>query len=76
MTTKSTTKQPTAVPQAMGPWTVTKETYAYAANVLMTILRTTNKAVILVENEVDNLDSEQKLRLEANNLNRQNLLDS
>ena len=46
-------------------WQDLKTIVNSATGVIVTICRTSEKAVVLIENEVDNLDAEQKLRLNA-----------
>lgn len=46
-------------------WENIKTVFQSTTNVIVGICRTCEKSVKLVENEVDNLDAEQKLRLEA-----------
>ena len=43
-----------------------KEVISAVTEAIVTTARTTNKAVHLVENEVDNLEGYQKIRLEQN----------
>ena len=44
-------------------WQDIKSVVTAATNTLVSVFRTMEKTVKLVENEVDNLDEEQKLRL-------------
>jgi hypothetical protein len=46
-------------------WDNIKTVFQSATEVIVSICRTAEKTVHLVENEVDNLDAEQKLRLNA-----------
>lgn len=46
-------------------WENIKTVVNSATNVIVSICTTAEKTVKLVENEVDNLDAEQQLRLEA-----------
>lgn len=77
--TKSTTKEAVVQPtyeESPSIWETIKTVIHATSAVILSACRTAEKSVKLVENEVDNLDSEQAIRLAHNKAKRDHILNS